>query len=239
MLRQLFTLRSLQDEHRSPRWQYDAIVRLQQHIAKAPLRHTLDIVKRMVRAYRELSLLHGGWYTFEGWLLLTCGRHLHFMVQAEQQRGTMYQREKLKHVLLQHDAVVAAARRSDRDDVIRHVVALLASTYSTRLQTESVGMSLDECGMASPAISFLTLLTISTTSQLGAYRTWRAIESGNAWVVFLAAHADMLAVSAVQRIAEMLIRAVLRDEPHRYEVVLRAMHWDFLLQHTVQVSTLL
>lgn len=230
---QLFALRTLHDQFPEPNFQYERIRRIQREIPVPPVRSTLELLDRVADAYCRLATEHGGLRTCEGWLFGTAGRQLKLMLESENPavRGAAH-RERYRSILSWHDAVVEAAARGLRRDVIKNLVGLVAATYSARFKPSA------NVRDGALARDFLTALAVRAPRMLGAYDAWEAVRTGDPWVVFVASRIGYIRRTTVRRVCELLLQAAQRRSPYRYEVLLRALHWDVLVQRCLEMTSL-
>lgn len=231
----LFALRTLHDQHPNPHFAYDAIQKIQGGILRIPLRKPQDLIDRVADAYCWLATVHSGLRTFEGWLFGTAGRNLKLMLGGENEfiRGKSH-RQRQRNILALHDRIMEAARAGRRTQLIRSLAGIVAASTSSRFTLSAI----DSPPNDEAVHSFLTGLIEQPPVVLGAYQSWEAIATGNFWVVFLATRIGCARPVTIRRAADMLLRALDERRPHRYEVMLRALHWDVLLDRCLELTSL-
>lgn len=231
----LFALRTLNDQFPNPTFQYARIRRMQREIPLPPVRTVCDLIDRIADAYCWLATDHGGLRTFEGWLFGTAGRQLKLMLDGENEKVRQKaHRTRYRSILSLHDAVVAAAGRKDRQEVLRSLVGLVAATYSSQFKPST----LESGAKRAHAQDFLISLGARAPLSLGAYESWEAINTGDPWVVFVASRVGMVRRATLRRVCDLLLQALTTGESHRYEVALRTLHWDVLVARCLQMTSL-
>lgn len=231
----LFALRTLHDQFPNPVFKYDRIERIQREIPIPPVRTVCDLIDRIADAYCWLATEHGGLRTFEGWLFGTTGRQLKLMLEGEnQQVRIVAHRPRYRSILGLHDAMIAAAQRRSRTGVIRNLVGVTAATFSAQFRASTLESARDRAA----AQDFLVALAARAPLALGAFHSWEAINTRDPWVVFVASRVGQVRRATIRRVSELLLRAMEHRRPYRYEVVLRTLHWETLVDRCLEMTSM-
>lgn len=231
----LFALRTLHDQFPNPCFDYERIKRIQREIPVPPVKGVWDLIDRIADAYCWLATDHGGLRTFEGWIFGTAGRQLKLMLEGENVKvRARAHRQRYRSILGLHDAMVAAAQRGSRHDLIRSLVGLVAATYSAQFRVST----LDSGRGRAAAQDFLIALAARAPMSLGAYHSWEAINTGDPWVVFLATRVGSVRRPTIRRVCDLLLQAMEHRQPYRYEVALRTLYWDVLVDRCLEMTSL-
>lgn len=231
----VFTMRALQDAYPARDFRYPEIVRIARAIRSSGQKDLVARLGAVAEGFCWAASAHGDLDTFEGWLFGSTAPQVQALAdEGERLSRDKAHRQRAQNVLAFYDAMVQAAVTAERSTLIKAMAHLSAATFSSAFSPTGSNRRGDDRA----ATDFLRRIAAQATNRLPAHLALQGLATRDPWVVFLSSRLGHLRVSSIPRIADMLQEAIADPQAsYRKEIVLRAIHWDALVVHRLNVPS--